>query len=49
MVRTIFEMRILETCDLEELNEKETFWINELDTYKQGYNRVLSSGTDKKI
>ena len=43
-----FEMRILETCDLEELNEKETFWINELDTYKQGYNRVLSSGTDKK-
>jgi hypothetical protein len=44
-----FEMRIIETCELSEINEREMYWINELDTYKKGYNRMLSSGTDTKL
>ncbi len=44
-----FEMRIIEICELEEINEREMYWIKELDTYRKGYNRMLSSGTDAKL
>jgi AraC-like DNA-binding protein len=43
-----FEMRVIENCDIEVINEREQHWIKELDTYNSGYNRTLSSGTDPK-
>ena len=33
-----FLYEILEECSIEELNSKETYWINQLDTVKNGYN-----------
>lgn len=33
-----FIFSILEECPVEELNDRETFWITKLDTYKHGYN-----------
>lgn len=36
--RENFSFRILEECSLEELKNKEIYWISELDTYHNGYN-----------
>lgn len=36
--RDNFSFRILEQCDEKELKEKEIYWINKLNTYKNGYN-----------
>ena len=33
-----FEFVLLEECLLEELDEKEIYWINKLNSYKNGYN-----------
>lgn len=33
-----FVFSVLEECTADELNERETFWITKLDTYKHGYN-----------
>lgn len=33
-----FEFKILEECHVNELNEKETFWIKKLNTVEKGYN-----------
>lgn len=33
-----FLFEILEECQIEELNEKETYWITKLETHKNGYN-----------
>lgn len=33
-----FEFEILEECKLEELKEKEIYWINYYNTFKHGYN-----------
>lgn len=35
-----FSFDIIEECKLEELNEKETFWINYYDSYNFGYNKT---------
>jgi group I intron endonuclease len=39
-----FKIRILEECPIEKLNERETYWVNKLDTYHNGYN--ATSGGD---
>lgn len=52
-----FTFKILEECSLEELNTKETYWIEYLDTIKEGYNcnqggdngQVGSSNSNSKI
>lgn len=36
-----FSFEIVEECSLEELNEKEIYYINYYDTYYNGYNRSL--------
>lgn len=36
-----FYYEILEECKYHELNEKEIFWIEKLNTYHQGYNMTL--------
>lgn len=36
--RDNFSFRILEQCEEKELKEKEIYWINKLNTYKNGYN-----------
>lgn len=33
-----FDFSVLEECSIEELNQKETYWIEKLQTYKKGYN-----------
>lgn len=35
-----FSFEILEECDVEELNEREIFWIKKLNTYIDGYNNT---------
>ena len=35
-----FEFSIVELCDVDKLNEREKFYINELDTLKDGYNQT---------
>ena len=39
-----FTFSILEECKVEELDEREQFWINKLDTYNNGYNQDLGGG-----
>lgn len=36
-----FEFGVLEECSKEELPQKEKYWIEELDTYRNGYNSTL--------
>lgn len=36
-----FSWEILEICSLEELDQKEKYWINYYNTFKNGYNRTL--------
>lgn len=36
-----FTLTILEECSLDELDEKETYWIQKLDTFENGYNCSL--------
>lgn len=36
-----FFIQVLEECPDENLNEKEKYWINKLDTYNNGYNSTL--------
>lgn len=38
--RENFSFQILETCERDSLNEREIFWIQKLDTYKNGYNET---------
>ena len=33
-----FDFQVLEECSIEELNERETYWIQKLQTHKKGYN-----------
>jgi group I intron endonuclease len=51
-----FNIRILEECDVEKLNEREIWWINFFDSYLYGYNATTggdyfehSEETKKKI
>lgn len=36
-----FEMELIEKCKTEELNSRESYWINFYDTYRNGYNATL--------
>ena len=36
-----FEFSILEKCEINQLDEKEEYWINKLDSYQNGYNNDL--------
>lgn len=36
-----FTFYVIETCDDEVVNERETYWINKFDTYRNGYNSTL--------
>lgn len=36
-----FSISVLEECSLEDLNEREIYWIAKLDTYNNGYNATL--------
>lgn len=36
--RENFILEVLEECELDELNKKESFWIHKLDTINNGYN-----------
>lgn len=42
-----FEVKLLEETEIQNLEKQEQFWINKLDTYKNGYNATL--GGDGKI
>lgn len=45
-----FKVSIIEICEKEALNEKEIYWINFFDSYKNGYNSTLGgSNLSKKI
>jgi group I intron endonuclease len=44
-----FELSVLEECDVNLLDEREIFWINELDTYNNGYNLTLGGGGYCKV
>lgn len=39
--REHFSIREIEECPFEKLDEREQYWIQELDTYKHGYNATL--------
>ena len=36
-----FSFEILEECKIEELNDKEVYWINFYDSYRNGYNQTI--------
>lgn len=36
-----FKLEKIETCNISELNEREIYWIDYYDTYKNGYNQTL--------
>lgn len=36
-----FSFEVLEECEVTALNERELFWINEYDSYNNGYNATL--------
>ncbi len=36
-----FSFEVLEECDVDKLDEREIYWINELDTYNNGYNMTM--------
>lgn len=44
-----FNIEVIEECDTERLNERETFWIAFFDAYKSGYNATLGGSGMKRI
>lgn len=46
-----FTFSILEECKIEELDEREIYWINKLNTYNKGYNMTFggSAGFDYSL
>ena len=42
-----FCFEILEECDVNQLDERERFWINYYDSYHNGYNRTVGGGSLK--
>ena len=46
---TKWQYEILEECDIDHLNEKEIFWINELETYTKGYNSTKGGDGTKGV
>lgn len=44
-----FQIECIEECPISKLNEREIFWINSLNTYKNGYNATLGGGGFLKL
>lgn len=44
-----FEWVVLEECTIEQLDEREIFWIAQKDSYKNGYNRTLGGGGSRGV
>jgi group I intron endonuclease len=44
-----FSIEIIETCDSKYLNEKEKYYINKFNTYKEGYNSTLGGQKGAKM
>lgn len=44
-----FEYSVLEECESDKLDEREIFWISELDTYNNGYNLTLGGSGYSKV
>jgi len=42
-----FEYIVLDTVNVNVLNEKETYWISKLDSYKKGYNATEIGGSNR--
>ena len=38
-----FKVETIEECSLEEVNEREIYWIKELNSYHNGYNATLAA------
>lgn len=36
-----FEFSVLEECDIDQLNDKEIYWIDQYDSFNKGYNMTL--------
>jgi hypothetical protein len=47
-----FKFEVIEECSSEKVNDREIFWISELNTYKDGYNSTIggdgNAGTPRK-
>jgi group I intron endonuclease len=39
---------VLEECSVEELNDREIYWIAKKDSYKNGYNQTTGGGTGRQ-
>lgn len=44
-----FSIEILEECDIEELNQKEIFYIAKYDTFKNGYNLTIGGDGNRRL
>lgn len=43
-----FSFEVLEECEESALNEREIYWVDKLDTYKNGYNATMGGGGTRK-
>lgn len=43
-----FEFEVVEECEIEELNQKEIYWIDYFDTFFHGYNQTLGGDTTSR-
>lgn len=44
-----FKIKILEECNENELESKEVYWIEKLDTYRNGYNATTGGESNKNV
>lgn len=44
-----FDMKILEECNIEDLNSREIFYIAKYDTFKNGYNLTIGGDGNKRL
>lgn len=43
-----FRIETVEVCDVSELNDREIYWIEKYDSYRNGYNNTLGGGGSSK-
>lgn len=43
-----FHIETVEVCDVSELNDREIYWIEKYDSYRNGYNNTLGGGGQAK-
>jgi group I intron endonuclease len=44
-----FKIRVIEECSIDILDQRETYWINEYNSYDNGYNQTDGSGGQYRI